>query len=327
MIFNMFNISQHVLFLHLDPKYKLHLNGHVIGNGERSFYHFSFLKDIKIHGIYLNSVTGYLSLYPFMNRPHYHDFYSVVLIRDGHGSFSICNTAYEIKPNSMFLVAPNQVHSFEGIKCADGLIFFFCQDYYVEEFSFIRLLNVFSNSAGTDNSAKGPLYLLSDGSKNRLVRIIASIKNEYEDSALSGNAATVIRSLLNILMLKLAELYDITGENNRQSESTLIHSLSNLIESYFMQEHNVGFYASALNYSEKHLNELCNRHFKCGLKKILLDRLMQESRRLLLSSELSVSQIAFKMNYEDASYFNKVFSKNTGLTPKKFRDMHKKFIP
>jgi AraC family transcriptional regulator, transcriptional activator of pobA len=63
------------------------------------------------------------------------------------------------------------------------------------------------------------------------------------------------------------------------------------------------------------------------LKKILQDRLMQESRRLLLSTELSVAEISYKLNFEDNSYFNKVFRKSTGLTPKRFRDLHKKLLP
>jgi AraC-like DNA-binding protein len=89
----------------------------------------------------------------------------------------------------------------------------------------------------------------------------------------------------------------------------------------------VNFYTSAFNISEKHLNDICNRHFNSGLKKILKDRLMQEARKLLLSSELSVSEISYKLNFEDNSYFNKVFKHETGITPKNFRDIHKKLVP
>jgi YesN/AraC family two-component response regulator len=58
-----------------------------------------------------------------------------------------------------------------------------------------------------------------------------------------------------------------------------------------------------------------------------MDRLMQEARKLLLSTDLSVSEISYKLNYDDNSYFNKVFKKETGLTPKRFRDIHKKLVP
>jgi AraC-like DNA-binding protein len=54
---------------------------------------------------------------------------------------------------------------------------------------------------------------------------------------------------------------------------------------------------------------------------------MQEARKLLWSTELTISEISFKLNFEDDSYFNKVFKKQTGITPKSFRDIHKKLIP
>ena len=107
----------------------------------------------------------------------------------------------------------------------------------------------------------------------------------------------------------------------------MIHSLSHLVDSYFITEQHIEFYTSAFNISESQLNDICNRHFNCGLKKILQNRLMQEARKLLLSSELSVSEIAYKLNFEDNSYFNKVFKNKTGLTPKRFRDIHKKLVP
>jgi AraC family transcriptional regulator, transcriptional activator of pobA len=293
---------------------------------ERSYYHFSFLKDIKVHGIYLNTLTKYLSLYPFIRKPHLHDFYSILFITCGEGTVRICNDLHTVEPRTIYLVAPNQIHSLEGLENAEGIVFFFCQDFYVEEFSFIRLLNVFSNLTPAENNFT-PYNKLSGNGISPLIELVKSVQQEYETHTPSNNSAVIIRSLLNIMILKLSDSFGSSSGKTSRNESTFIHSLSHLIESYFIQEHSIGFYIEALNITEKHLNDVCNRNFNCGLKKILMDRLMQESRRLLLYSELSVSQIAYKMNFEDNSYFNKVFRKNTGLTPKRFREMHKKLVP
>ena len=299
---------------------------HPSGKIEKSFYHFNFLKDIKVHGIYLNTVTRYLNLYPFTKRPHLHDFYTILFFTGGEGSFRICNELHLIQPQSIYLIAPHQMHSLEGLENTEGIAFFFCHDFYVEEFSFIRLLNVFSNLSPAENNLS-PCNKLSGSEITPLITLINSVQQEYEVHTPTNNSAVIIRSLLNIMLLKLSDSFGSSSGRTMHNESTLIHSLSHLIESYFIQEHGLGFYTTALNITEKHLNDLCNRHFNCGLKKILLDRLMQESRRLLLYSELSVSQIAYKLNFEDNSYFNKVFRKNTGITPKRFREMHKKLVP
>jgi len=168
---------------------------------------------------------------------------------------------------------------------------------------------------------------LSDKEFGGISNVFNSIQNEYESYTQSNNSAVIIRSQLNILMLKLTELFEAKSGKSNNNDSILIHSLSHLIDSSFIKEQHLEFYTSAFNISESQLNDICNKHFNCGLKRILQNRLMQEARKLLLSSDLSVSEIAYKLNFEDNSYFNKVFKSKTGITPKKFRDIHKRLVP
>ena len=296
-------------------------------NIEKSLYHFSFLKDIKVYGIYYNSLSRYLSLYPFIKKNHFHDFYSVILITRGKGSIGINTDSYTIEPQTICLLAPNQMHSLDHLENVEGIVFFFCQDFYMEEFSFVRLLNVFSSSLQTEITVCNPCISLSDREFSTINDIIKSIEKEYLSYIPDNNSNIIIRSFLNILLLKLSELCGAKSGKSNPGESTFVHSLSHMVDSYFIKEHNIGFYTSVFNISEKQLNEICNRHFNCGLKKVLQDRLMQEARKLLLSSELSVAEIAYKLNFEDNSYFNKVFKSKTTITPKKFRELHKKFVP
>lgn len=296
-------------------------------NIEKSLYHFSFLRDIKVHGIYFNSFEKFLNLYCFIRKEHALDFYSIILFTKGNGRIKINNDSYSVQPKTICIVAPNQMHSFDGLEDVEGTIFFFCQDFYVEEFSFVRLLNVFSYTSQTGNNVCNPCIGLSDNEFSSIMAVIRSIQSEYESYTPSNNSVVIIRSQLNIMLLKLTELYEIKSGKSNNNDSILIHSLSHLVDSYFIQEQHLRFYTSAFNISESQLNIICHKHFNCGMKKILQDRLMQESRKLLLSSELSVSEIAYKLNFEDNSYFSKVFKKKTGLTPKRFRDIHKKLLP
>jgi AraC family transcriptional activator of pobA len=296
-------------------------------NIEKPLYHFSFLRDIKVHGIYFNSFAKFLNRYCFIRQEHAHDFYSVILFTNGNGSIKISTDSYTVQPNTICLVGPNQLHSFDDLEDVEGIIFFFCQDFYVEEFSLIRLLNVFSYTSQTGTNVCNPCIGLSDKEFNPFISAINSIGDEYESYTPLNNSAVIIRSHLNIMLLKLSELFESKSGNSINSDSILIHSLSHMVDSYFIKEQQLGFYTSAFNISESQLNDICNKHFNCGLKKILQNRLMQEARKLLLSTDLSVSEIAYKLNFEDNSYFNKVFKSKTGITPKRFRDIHIKLVP
>ena len=280
---------------------------HPYHDTEKPLYHFSFLRDIKVHGIYFNSFVRFLSLYCFIKKEHAHDFYSIILFTRGNGSIVINNESYTVKPQTICIIGPNQMHSFEGLEDAEGTIFFFCQDFYVEEFSFIRLLNLYSYTSQTVTEVCSPCVALTEMEFHPIISVINSIKNEYELYTPSNNSAVIIRSQLNILLLKLTGFYEAKSGKSNNGDSILIHTLSHLVDSYFIKEQQLGFYTSAFNISESQLNDICQKHFNCGLKKILQNRLMQEARKLLLSSELTVSEIAYKLNFEDNSYFKFLF--------------------
>jgi AraC-like DNA-binding protein len=45
-----------------------------------------------------------------------------------------------------------------------------------------------------------------------------------------------------------------------------------------------------------------------------------EAKILLKQTSLTVSEIATRLGFEDISYFTRVFRKNSGMTPKLYRD-------
>ena len=49
------------------------------------------------------------------------------------------------------------------------------------------------------------------------------------------------------------------------------------------------------------------------------ERIILEAQRLLLYSNSNVNQVAYRLGFEDASYFVKYFKKYTGVSPKDFR--------
>ncbi len=294
---------------------------------ERTFYHFSFLKERKVYGFYSSTISGLLTSYPFLRKNHSHDFYSVLIFTGGSGTLKINNDTYNISPQTVCLISPGQTHSFDDLEGAEAHVIFFCQDFYVEEFSFVRLLNIFSYTSRIGLNDSNPSIVLTDNEFSSIIPIINSLRTEFDSEINDNNSGIVIRSFLNILLLKLSGFYDSNSPDSAKSDSVMIHSLAHMVDSYFIQEHNLSFYTSAFNITERQLNDICNKNFNCGLKKILINRLMQEARKLLLSSELSVSEIGYKLNFKDNSYFNKVFRNEIGLTPGRFREMHKRLLP
>lgn len=55
----------------------------------------------------------------------------------------------------------------------------------------------------------------------------------------------------------------------------------------------------------------------------IIKRKLERVEFLLVTTNLSVRQIADSLGYDDYSYFNKVFKKNAGLTPQQYRENHR----
>lgn len=49
------------------------------------------------------------------------------------------------------------------------------------------------------------------------------------------------------------------------------------------------------------------------------EKILLEAKSFLLHTDLQVSEIAYKLGFENTSYFNRFFKKNTKLTPTAYR--------
>ena len=66
-------------------------------------------------------------------------------------------------------------------------------------------------------------------------------------------------------------------------------------------------------------NELSGKE---SLKRFMKARQIEKAQLLLLTEELAVKEIAFRLAFEDYSYFNRLFKKITSMTPQEYRRLY-----
>jgi len=52
---------------------------------------------------------------------------------------------------------------------------------------------------------------------------------------------------------------------------------------------------------------------------VIRDRVLLEAKRLLTNAGMTATEIAYELNFQDNSYFNRFFKKYEGVTPDEFR--------
>ena len=78
--------------------------------------------------------------------------------------------------------------------------------------------------------------------------------------------------------------------------------------------------ASQLKLSSKYLSDLLKQETgKTALELIHL-YVVSEAKNLLVAGEHSISEIAYKLGFENPPYFSRLFKKEVGVSPKEFKN-------
>ncbi len=78
-------------------------------------------------------------------------------------------------------------------------------------------------------------------------------------------------------------------------------------------------FAAIMNVTVSHLNDTVKSVTGFPVTYYIQQELMWEAQRLLFHSDLSVKEIAETLGFDDAQYFNRIFSKVIGMSPGTFR--------
>ena len=80
----------------------------------------------------------------------------------------------------------------------------------------------------------------------------------------------------------------------------------------------VNYIASQLHLSSKYLSDLLKQETgKTALELIHL-YMISEAKNMLVAGSLSISEIAYRLGFENPPYFSRLFKKETGISPKEY---------
>jgi AraC family transcriptional activator of pobA len=130
----------------------------------------------------------------------------------------------------------------------------------------------------------------------------------------------LLSAYLTALLTYLSRLYTEQYPGGEPSaDQRLLRTYRARIEEHFRERHEVGAYAELLHISAGHLSEVVKAQSGKSAIKHLHERLVLEAKRLLFYTPQSLKELAFDLGFSDASYFNRFFKRETGLTPAEYR--------
>jgi AraC-like DNA-binding protein len=80
------------------------------------------------------------------------------------------------------------------------------------------------------------------------------------------------------------------------------------------------FYADKLNVHPNHLNAVVKRITGNTATHLIQNQILIHAKSLLLQTDLSIKEIAYRLQFSEPTHFNAFFKKFTHQTPQQFRD-------
>jgi AraC-like DNA-binding protein len=252
-------------------------------------------------------------LQPLIPFPHRHAFYHLVVVTSGSGWHEIDFHRYPVSSYQVYCMAPGQVHSWQLGGTTQG---------FVLEFEGKSLFQ----QAGTDRglilqilqhaTQQVDLSQVSSESRKRISQLLELMIEEYESQ--KPHFEVHLKHFLSILLLDLSRV-GLASAQRAQDLDPLLERFLSLVENHFKKEHRVSFYAQHLKTTEKALTMRVSRALGKSARTVIQERCLLESKRLLAYSNLSISQIAFELGFEDPNYFSRFFREKSKQSPGAFR--------
>ena len=270
----------------------------------------NILKETKLESslIYIRNLNNCPPSY--LNDPGRKDFFEIVWLKNEAPLHALKTNDIDVKGDWIYLIPPYRVHQLNKAGKKGELISFKREILEEEDKEFLldlfKIFNVqgeFSCLHVDRKSATG----LSD--------VYMLLIEEYEKGK---DNLVIVKALLKVFLLRLIQIkeHEFTGHDINQKR---VYEFLMLLESNYLQVRNTDFYAGKLGISSKRLNQILKDKLdKTGMQ-LIHDRIILESKRLIIHSKSTIKEIAYDLGFSDRPYFSRFFKKQTGQTPDEFQ--------
>ncbi|MBF9238113.1 helix-turn-helix transcriptional regulator [Hymenobacter sp. BT683] len=164
---------------------------------------------------------------------------------------------------------------------------------------------------------------LSAKEESVLDSLLLSMKGEYEQP-IDAFSQDVLISQLEVLLNYANRFYHRQFLTRRTAEHDLLSRFETLLAAYFTQDEGpslptVQFFADALHVSPAYLSDMLRTLTGQNTQQHIHQRLIEKAKQLLLTTNLSINETAFRLGFEYPQYFTRLFKSKTGVTPAAFR--------
>ncbi|WP_430612487.1 helix-turn-helix domain-containing protein [Flavobacterium sp. JP2137] len=280
-------------------------------------------KHPKISVINLESLDqGSLIPYPVI----YH-LYCISIKKNFEGKLQYGSSLYDFESGAMTFISPSQLLYIRENESPQmqGYMLAIDRD-FLRAYPLAQKINHYPFFSYLSNKA---LYLTEKEQKmitklmHNLLREIQPIINTVTHELLISH----IELLLTYCKRFYTRQFHDISPTGSPVQSDLLFQLHGLLEKYINSEQitlhgapSVSYIADQLHFSPNYLSDLLRQYTGKSTRNHIQDKVIDKAKDILISTNLSIGEIAFMLGFEYPQSFCKLFKSKTQLSPTKYRE-------
>ncbi|TDO20934.1 helix-turn-helix domain-containing protein [Pedobacter duraquae] len=248
-------------------------------------------------------------------------FYRIGITVTGSLNMQVGLDEYGHRPGTLTFTFPSQIFSTSNLSDdAFGYYMFFTPEFLNDIIPSIKIADEFPFY---DISGR-PVFQIENDELENILLLVTKINTELQYKKSGRNKA--IKMYVYLILLEARRSYErqnMANANCFLSDcSKLINRFKKLVTQYYLDKKQVNDYAQMLSVSPNHLNRIVKENTGKTASEAIKEMILQEAKSLLLYTENSVSEIAYRLNFSDPASFNRFFKNSTNETPLAHRSRH-----
>jgi AraC-like DNA-binding protein len=250
------------------------------------------------------------------------DFYIICLKKLKSGVILYGKTRYDNDMGSMFFMKPRQILTVQDVRLKEnGFAIHVHEDYLIGHplFTEIKKYGYF------DYETSEALHL-SPREEQIMWSLFHKMETEYRNNP-DEFSKSIILSHLDSILKYAQRFYKRQFIDRKPLSGNTVTKFNECLNLYFEKGEaaakglpTVNYMATQLNLSPKYLSDLLKQETgKTALELIHL-YVISEAKNMLVSGDLSISEIAYRLGFENPPYFSRLFKKEVGISPREFQN-------
>ena len=258
-------------------------------------------------GICVDSHKGALT-----TAMHFHSCCEMIHMAQGCATLSLDGVSVELKKGDTFIVPPGVIHN---CACEDAGAFRLVVG--VTDEVFFSPKQEHTGDAYPRALRGNELSLLFRGEEYPRIREL--LGEMWERNGTGVAERLYVRGLVTLVFSKMHERWEREGLLHEGEEDSTVRKIEEYLRENAKEDLTAEGVARHFNFSYSYMAKLLSGKTGQSFTEHLAEIRVQKAKRMLLSENISVTEIGEECGFRDTSYFISCFKKATGTTPGRYR--------